>query len=207
MNATPAPKEITDYFRHNIFEAISAYNGWKMLTYSKSKAIVSEKLAERYLKIQNFHTNFFISAARSFLVNFVIMILHSFDGRDDSFSLYKADQQKTTKFVEQNKDVLEKLKKVRCKIFAHRDIKTTNQTYELPSIMDLDNFFKNIIVFYNEITSSVDNSSTMFGNAEGIKRDIELLFMNLERGEASRKLEIDIEWAWDKDSKKASDVL
>ena len=35
-----------------------------------------------------------------------------------SRAFYKADQQKTTEFVEQNKNVLEKLKKVRCKIFA-----------------------------------------------------------------------------------------
>ena len=31
--------------------------------------------------------------------------------------------------------------------------------------------------------------------------------MNLYRGEAMRKKEIDIEWVWEKNNKKASDII
>lgn len=71
----------------------------------------------------------------------------------------------------------------------------------------MDKFFEDLINLYNKLTSAVDGSATTFQNAVEIKRDIELLFMNLYRGEMMRKKEIDIEWTWEKDSKKASDLL
>lgn len=207
MVKKPTPKEIIDYFRSNIFESISSYSAWKMICYSKFKDVVPENLANRYVKIQNFHSNFFIVAEHAFLVNFVIKILHSFDKRDDSLSLYKINKSKTEKFVKNNKKVLIKLKKVRCKIFAHRDLQASGKSYKLSSVIEMDDFIKNLVDFYNEITSKTDNSSTTFMNAEKVIQDTELLFMNLERGEAVRKLEIDIKWMWDEDRKKASDVL
>lgn len=201
------PKEITDYFRSNIFESISAYSAWKMLYFSKSKGIVAENRVDSYVKIQNFHSNFFVTAEKAFLNNFVIKILHPFDKRNDSFSLYKVDKEKTEKFVEDNKLVLDKLKNVRHKLFAHRDQSAKSRTFQLPSIIEMDTFIKNLVGFYNVITSKTDNSATVFSNAEEVMRDIELLFMNLERGETIRKLEIDIDWMWKKDDKIASKLL
>lgn len=200
-------KEITDYFRSNIFEAFSAYNGWKMLFLSKSKGVVSNETAERYVEIQKYHPQFFSLTERAFLIDFVLLILHSFDKRNDSFSLYKINEKETDDFVKNNKMIISKLKALRNKIFAHKDIYTDARDYQIPSAIDLDNFFDNLIIFYNKLTSCVDDSSTIFSNAKEIKQQIELLFMNLYRGEAMRKKEIDIEWKWQKNNKKASDII
>ena len=53
----------------------------------------------------------------------------------------------------------------------------------------------------------MDQSLTLFDGAEEIKRTVELLFMNLYRGENVRLKEIDIEWTWEKDDKKISDII
>ena len=207
MSNNSTLKKITDYFRSNIFEDFSAYNGWKMIFLSKSKCVVSNEMAERYLEIQRYHPQFFYLTERAFLVNFVLLILHPFDRREDSFSLYKVNEKETDDFVNNNNVVIKKLKDLRHKVFAHKDIHTDTSDYEIPSVIDLDDFFDKLIIFYNKLTSSVDDSSTIFSNAKEIKRQIELLFMNLYRGEAMRKKEIDIEWVWEKNNKKASDII
>lgn len=205
--AKPTNKEIIDYFRSNIFEAISAYNGWKMIAYSKSKGVVSNEMAERYVEIQKYHSEFFVTTERAFLINFVILSLHSFDPRNDSYSLYQLDKKEAESFVRNNSKVITALRTLRNKLFAHRDIDAITSQYKIPPIIDLDQFFKNLVEFYNKLSNQVDKSSTIFSNAEEIKKHIELLFMNLYRGEAARKREIDVKWLWEENDKKASDVL
>jgi len=200
-------KEILDYFRLNISEALSAYNGWKMICHSKWKGILSQTMVDRYVEIQNYHPKFFVSAERAFLITFVMLSLHSFDKRDDSFSLYKVNKEELEKFMKDNDKVIECLKSVRNELFAHRDNEASTKKYNILSIIDLDLFFKNLIEFYNKLTSVIDDSSTSFANTEEIKRDIELLFMNLYRGNAVRKREIDIKWLWEENKKKASDII
>lgn len=207
MEKNDEHKKIANYFRSNIFEAFSAYNAWKMIAFSKSNGIVSNEMAERYVEIQKYHANFFVIAERSFLINFVILILHSFDKRDDSYSLYKIDRAATDKFINDNQKVLDELKNLRNKLFAHRDNDVDLNKYKIPSINDLDKLFQNLIVFYNKLTRTIDDSTTRFTSAEEIKRDIELLLQNIYRGETVRKLEIDIEWMWEKDDKKASNII
>ncbi|MGI6348278.1 MAG: hypothetical protein ACOXZ1_03760 [Patescibacteria group bacterium] len=135
------------------------------------------------------------------------MVLHPFDKRDDSFSLYKVDKEGTANFVEENKEVINKLKDLRHKIFAHKDIHTNSSDYQIPSVIDLDDFFDKLIIFYNKLTSSVNDSSTIFSNAKEIKHQIELLFINLYRGEAMRKKEIDIKYLWEENNETASDII
>lgn len=200
-------KKITDYFRSNIFESFSSYNGWKMIFLCRSKNVVSDEMAEKYIEIQRYHPQFFPLVERAFLVDFILMVLHPFDKRDDSFSLYKVNKEETENFVTENKTVIYKLKDIRHKMFAHRDIHANASDYDIPSVIDLDDFFDKLIKFYNKLTSSVDDSSTIFSNAIAIKQQIELLFMNLYRGEAVRKKEIDIEWRWKQNDKKASDII
>lgn len=207
MSVNKEHKKITDYFRSNIFESIAAYTTWKMLFLSKSKAVVSEDMANRYVEIQNYHSDFFGIVERSALVTFVILSVHSFDKRGDSYSLYKVDKNSVENFVDANKSTLENLKNLRHKLFAHRDNDADSINYQIPSVETLDTFFENLINFYNTITLQVDNSTTLFTNAYDVKSDIEELFQNLYRGEASRKREIDIDWMWRRDSKKASDIL
>jgi hypothetical protein len=203
-------KEITDYFRSNIFEAYGAYLAWKMIAHSKSMGIVPKEMAERYVEIQNYHAGFFVSAERAFLINFVLLSLHPFDTDTRAFSLLNVDAGKTKAFIEANKFTLDMLYPLRNKIFAHGDTKVKPSTldqYKIPSVEDLDQFFKNLIQFYNELTLVVDESTTIFSNAEDAKNDIEYLFMNLYRGEHARRQEDDIKYLWEESNKKASDVL
>lgn len=203
-------KEITDYFRSNIFESINAYSSWKMILGSRSSGMIPADMAERYVKIQTYHSDFFLGAERAFLFQFVIQILHSFDPRTDSVSLYQVDKNTTEKFVLENEKVIQALRDVRNKIFAHRDIKTNQEKlneYKIPSMNDLDQFFKNLIDFYNSLTNITDRSHTAFDNAYNIKHDIENLFMNVQRGETIRIQEIDIKWMWSENNQKASDIL
>lgn len=203
-------KEITDYFRANIFESIVAYSAWKMIFGSRSTGMMPPDMAEHYIKIQNYHSGFFPSVENAFLFQFVIKVLHSFDSRTDSFSLYVVDKVLTEKFVLENEKIINALKSVRNKIFAHRDIsinQETSKNYTIPSMNDLDQFFNNLIEFYNSLTLIVDDSSTVFNNAYEIKKEIEFLFMNIQRGERARIEEINIKWKWQENGKKASDIL
>ena len=197
--------EVLNYFRSNIFEAYAHYNAWKVIFGSKSKGIVSEELANKYLEIQKYHNGFFILAEKAFLISFTLLSLHSFDDQQDSLSLYKLDRNKTLDFLKNNKATVTKLRILRNKLFAHKDVFLANG--EIPSINDLDTFFKNLILLYNEFTKDIEGSKTDFGRAEEIKNDTEALFMNLYRGENVKRKEIEIEWDWNQNNKKISDIL
>lgn len=199
-------KEITDYFRSNIFEARAAYFGWKVLSGSRSTGIVSKEMVERYVEIQSYHSTFFTLAERAFLVQFVLLSLHAFDSDSRSFSLYKVDETKTREFMLANKTTLDMLFDLRNKLFAHKD-GITNNEYKIPSLDSLDKFFLNLMEFYNVLTSSVDGSHTIFSNTEEIKHDLEHMFMNLYRGHHARKKEIDIDYLWLKNNGKISDKV
>ena len=198
---------ILSYFRTNLYESYQAYNAWKIIAFSKSKGLLSEEMAEKYVEIQKYHPNFFMAAEHAFLVNFIMLILHSFDKYDDSHSLCRVDENETENFIKDNVKVIGKLKKARNKIFAHRDIKKDPKNFPIPSLIDLDDFFKNLFKFYNRLCSKIESSFTYFTNAEEIKRDIENLFINLYRGELNRKNKIEIKYLWEENTKKISDII
>ena len=200
-------KLIIKYFLGNIFEAKSYYTGWKMIYHARSIGVVSKEMAERYVAIQKQAGSFFPLTGRAFLISFVMLICHIFDKRSDSMSLEKVDKTLCNKFFNENKKVIEALKKVRDKIFAHRNIQIDPKEIIVPSVDDLDGFFGNLEKLYNELSSKIDNSSAWFDNVENIKREIELVYMNLDRGEMMRRKEIDIEWMWEKDPNKISDKI
>lgn len=162
------------------------------------------------LKYKDITDRFFTLSERAFLITFVMLLLHPFDKDVRSFSLLKVDKVKTERFTEENKEILEELNLVRNKIFAHSDINPETGTlklYTVPSVERLDKFFKDLIVFYNNLCKGVDDSYTVFDNAESVKQDVEALFMNLYRGESVRRKNIDIEWRWEKDDRKISDLI
>jgi hypothetical protein len=203
-------KEITDYFRSNIFEAYSHYNVWKMIAYSKSKGVVSEEMANKYVEIQKYHNSYFSIAERASLLSFVILVLHPFDGDNRANSLYKVDDKGTKKFIKDNKETIGELFLVRNKVLAHRDIEVNSvnkDKYKIPSVDRLDIFFENLITFYNQICREVDNSSTIFDDALDLKNDVEGLFMSLYRGEKMRVTEIDVDYFWNENNKKISDII
>jgi hypothetical protein len=200
-------KSIIKYFLGNIFEAKSHYTGWKMIHHARSAGVVSKEMAERYVGIQKQAGSFFLIAERSFLIAFIVLISHAFDKRSDSMSLEKVDRNIFNKFFTENKKVISSLLKARNNIFAHKNMKIDLKEIIIPSVDDLDKFFSNLEEFFNKLSSKIDNSFTWFDNVEELKREIELMYMNLDRGEMMRRKEIDIEWAWEKDPGKISDKI
>jgi hypothetical protein len=200
-------KEQLDYFRGNIFEAKSAYNAWKMIVFSRWSAYVGQDMAEKYTKIQKYHGDFFGLIERSFLLHWVVLVLHCFDKRGDVFSLRKIAPKEYNKFMKDatNVKIFENLKNARDSLFAHRAKNIKGK--EIGNVEDLDIFWKNIEDFYNKICHDFDRSRTMFGNTDNVKHDIENLFMNLERGEFIRKNEIDIKYSWKENPKRISNIL
>lgn len=201
--------EILTYFRSNIFEAKTSYNAWKMLYCSKSKNIVGEKMADRYVKIQKNHNNFFGIAERSFFISWVILILHAFDKNNKSYSLKKVDLQLYDSFLSEhnNQSMIDNFKTVRDKLLAHRDGDVKPEDRKMPSIDETDKFFDRLEEFYNKLCGLKENSSTSFQNTEEVKRDTERLFINVERGENIRLKEIDIKYNWEEDDNKVSNKI
>ncbi|MEK7565372.1 MAG: hypothetical protein AAB394_03810 [Patescibacteria group bacterium] len=200
-------KEQLDYFRDNIFEAKSVYNGWKMIVYSKWVAYVGQDLAEKYVKIQSYHKDFFYLAERSFLFHWVLLVLHCFDPRKDSFSLRKIARQETELFLKesQNKKIFSNLKIVRDTLLAHRSKAIKKR--DIGSMEELDLFFKNIEDFYNKILDNLGKSKVMFQRTDDIKYDIEDLFMNIEGGELARKNKLDGDWSLKGNLNRISNIL
>jgi hypothetical protein len=199
--------DVIKYFQTNIFEALSAYNAWKMIYFSKSKGVVPEDMAEKYVEIQKYHPVFFILIEKAFLINFVIILLHAFDKNNDSFSLFKINSRKTEKFILDNIQTITSLKKLRDKLFAHKDKNIDMSSLKVPSIESLDIFFENLITFYNKIHNKITKSVTIFTKTEDVKKDIEELFKNIYRGEQIRKNEINIKWSWEENDKKISNMI
>lgn len=200
-------KLIIRYFLGNIFEAKSAYTEWKMVHHARSVGVVSKVMAERYTEIQKQYGSFFTLTERACLISFVILICQVFDKRSDSMSLEKVDKKAYQDFFDENKVVIEQLKEVRHNIFAHRNIQIDPKGILIPSVDDLDMFFSNLENLYNTLSLKVDNSTAWFDNVENLKREIEFLYMNLERGDMMRRKEIDIKWMWEKDPNKISDKI
>ena len=199
--------EIIKYFRGNIYESYGAYNAWKMICHSKSLGIVGEEMANKYVEIQKVYPEFFGLTERAHLVTFIVLVLHPFDRRKDSCSLFKLDRKSTKAFIETHTVILESLKNVRDKLFAHKSIGVKTESLTIPSVDDLDDFYEKLVEFYNFLSKSIEDSTTLFGNAEGVKNEIENLFKNIERGECVRKKEVDLKWYWDENTNRASEKL
>lgn len=134
------------------------------------------------------------------------MICHVFDNDSRSYSLAKVDSESYNNFVSDNENsfVIEQLKTARNKLFAHRDSGIDPKSITIPSVEKVDSFFNRLEDLYNKHSGIVEKSATSFNFAEDVKHVMEILYMNLERGEAVRLKEIDIEWLWEKDDNKAS---
>jgi hypothetical protein len=203
-------KSVTNHFRGNIFESLTYYTAWKTIAYSKAIPVVGKVMAEKYVEIQHIHAEFFTMSERACLISFIMLVLHPFDTDIRSFSLHKVDKSKTDNFIKNNREVLDALSLVRNKVFAHSDIDPTTGTlkyYPVPSLDTLDQFYINLIDFYNELCREVDDSTTIFENAKNTKYEIESLFMNIERGESTRRKEIDIEYLWSAKGTRISDII
>ncbi|MBC7766710.1 hypothetical protein H7Y21_01825 [Arenimonas sp.] len=201
-------KKIIEYFVGNIFEAKSYYTQWKMIAYAKSITIVGESMVKRYLEIQQSYPGFFMTTERASLISFVTLIHHNFDDtRTDNMSLDKVDKEIYDKFKTENFEVIKKLKDVRNKLFAHKSMTVDPKDLEVPSLVDLDNFFVNLEGFFNILNAKVNNSTTWFDNVYTLKNEIEILYMSIERGEEIRKKEIDIRYLWEENPNKISNKI
>lgn len=193
----PTTREILDYFQESVFESHCAFWGWKLIAYSKSNAVLSDDRARFYVDIQKQYPVFFLFTERSFLMHFVIKVLHCFDGDSRSYSLRKVDESKTNDFIKENKEVIDMLYDLRDQLFAHRDLHVTKSTldeYKIPSLNSLDDFFNRLFAFYNQLSAIALDKSVIFTNTDQVKHDIERLFQDLHRGASSRKVAFDIEF-------------
>lgn len=200
-------KKQIQYFRGNIIEAKMAYQSWKMIYHARAIPIVGQELADRYVKIQKYYPNFFITAERVYLMAYVMLLCHAFDDkRNDSYSLDKLGKAEYDEFMASvdNKSVVSQLKFARHKLFAHRDNKINPEDIKLPSLEILDNFFNAVEALYNKITARIEDSNTMFNNANDIKYEIERLYLDIERARAVPLIEVEIKQILDKNSGRIS---
>ena len=194
-----------EYFRGNILESFSSYNGWRTILLSRSSTELGSDLANFYVDIQGKHMHFFVISERSMLVSFVVLTLQAVDRRRDVFSLLKIDSKKTLNFIQENKVILDKLKKVRDEIFAHKSQVEIER--EIPSMNDIDKYFENLFKFYNQLSLETDKSVTNFSDGNRIIQDIECAMLNIHRGDAVRKVEVDIKWKSEENPKKLSRMI
>jgi len=197
-------KEALKHFRLSIIDAKLAYTLFKSLYQSRDKEFVGEELFEKYFWTQKQH-NIFVQIEHNAVSVFIIKILHGFDNDRRSLTLRDIDEKAYKDFVDdtKNKKVLEKIKTLRDKTIAHYD-KDQNRKNELPLFSDIDLFFERLQTFYNDVSKKVEDSVTLFGQDEDLKRELEKMLMNLYVGEKIRLLNIDVEWKWDKNPKKIS---
>ncbi len=108
-----------------------------------------------------------------------------------------------TETKEENKLVIDKIRKLRCKSIAHFDKKQPiNKT--LPSFEKIDKFFINLEDFYNGLCGKIENSITYFKQDKDLKDNLEKVLQNLYVGEKNRLLGIEVECGWKDNHKKIS---
>lgn len=200
-------KDQVKYFLGSILEAKIAYNAWKMIVYSRLTSYVGEEMANKYVEIQEYHGTFFTLVERSLFFHWVLVVLHCFDPRQDTFSLDKVNKKLADEFKrnQENKEVLTRLKNIRDSLLAHRAKRIKGR--EIGSVESLEKFFKNIEDLYDKIRSGFDKTSVSFHSSNDIKHEVENLFMNIYKGEQVRRNEIDIDLLWGSDPKRISNVL
>jgi len=173
-------ENVIKYFLNNIFEAESAYYAWKA-----SAFVEDEKEKERVDKIRNIHPDFFTISTRALLIMWIVLICHIDDKRKDNISLDMINKNSYKIFFENNKDVIERIKRIRNKLFAHKSI-NEDKDIKIPPLEELDNFFKNLEVYYNKLNKEIRNSTADFGNAYEYDKKLNHLYSNIERGEKVR---------------------
>lgn len=202
-------QEAIKYFRLNIIDAKLAYTLFKSLYLSRAESVVGKVLAEKYLWTQKQCGGFFIFIEHCAVVSFIIKILHGFDKdfKDRALTLKDIDKQSYVDFINQssNKEIIEKIRKIRNKIIAHHD-KTNEINQDLPSFKKIDAFFKRLEEFYDNLAKRINNSSTIREQDQDLKNDLEKVLQNLFIGEKIRLLNIELKWDWQENNKKISNT-
>ena len=198
-------KMAIEHFRLSIIDAKLAYTLFKSLYLSRSEKEVGKELFEKYFWVQKQHSDFFTIVEHCAVNTFVVKILHGFDNDERSLTLKDICQDAYGDFVnvENNKEVLDGIRKLRNKNFAHFDKKQEHKK-TLPSFEKIDMFFKNLEKFYNMLSSKFEKSTTLFGQDEDLKFSMENVLQNLYVGEKIRLLNIEMKWEWNENPKKIS---
>jgi len=172
---------------------------------SRVESIVGKELFDKYFWTQKQHCGFFKMVEYCALNTFIVKVLHGFDNNRQALTLRDIDKYAYVKFLdkEENKRVLEKVKKLRNKVIAHFDKKQPIEK-KLPSFEKIDLFFINLQNFYNNISKKIERSTTFFEQDKDFRREIEKVLQNLYIGEKNRLLGIESKWDWEKNPKKIS---
>ena len=197
-------KEAINHFRLSIIDAKLAYTLFKALYQSRAESIVGKQLFEKYFWVQKQHKIFNLIENNAVNV-FIIKILHGFDNNNDALTLRDIDKDAYTAFlnIKENRDIIDKIKKLRDKSITHFDKKQPADK-QLPTFEEIDSFFDRLEKFYNDLCKKIESSVTIFEQDTDLKREIEKVLKNLYIGEKIKLLNIEMEWEWDKNPKKIS---
>ncbi|MBU4480248.1 hypothetical protein KKG48_02285 [Patescibacteria group bacterium] len=197
-------KEAINHFRLSIIDAKLSYTLFKLLYQSRAESIVGKQLFEKYFWVQKQH-NIFKLIEHNAVEVFVVKILHGFDNNDNALTLRDIDEDAYAKFIEreENKHILDKIRRLRRKSVAHFDKKQPTDK-KLPTFKEIDTFFINLQQFYNDLCGKIESSVTIFKQDEDLKRELEKVLKNLYVGEKIRLLNIELEYDWEKNPKKIS---
>ena len=134
-------KEALRHFRLSIIDAKLAYTLFKSLYQSRAESIVGKQLFDKYFWVQKQHGSFFKMVEYCAVNTFIVKILHGFDNNEKTLTLRDIDKNAYMKFInkKENKQVLEKIKKLRDKVVAHFDKKQPIEK-KLPSFEEIDLF-------------------------------------------------------------------
>lgn len=135
-----------------IFLAQNAYGFWKAIK-QNIDIVVGKDRAEKNVKILNFYKLFFRTVQHSLETTFIIELYKFFDKRKDVLKLVEDDscevglakstisdqgRQRVKSIVEENKAVINQIKKLRKELFAHdkknKDIPMIPPTNELDAL-------------------------------------------------------------------------
>ena len=200
-----------------IYEAERAYILWKAICYSRNTTVVPKDLATKYCITQGITPHFFNTIERLALSLFIVNIFKVFDTNKKSYSFNNIDKEATKSFTNNN-PTYELLKKLRHQIYAHNDIKKTDiPPKAIPSVFDLDLFFKNIHIFYKKLITDHKINDPLLGVdtdflINKLLEEIELVFMSIYSFQMSNETKQqakyeNIDLLWNDNPKKISTVF
>ncbi len=198
-------KEAIEHFRLSIIDAKLAYTLFKTLYLSRSESVVGKVLAEKYLRIQKLYGGFLFLVEHCAVDAFVMKILHGFDNNDDSLTLKDIDTQSYKDFIDNNdnKKVIEKIRKIRNKRIAHYN-KKIKTVFDLPPFVKIDSFFKKLEEFYDSLTKRIENSGTIREQDQDLRNNLDMIMQDLFIGREVRLLNIELKYNWQDNIKNIS---
>lgn len=196
-------REMIHLLSSRMHSGFVSYHIWKWLEQSRNINIGNE-FVEKNLKILNRQPNFFHTVLRNSFYGFIIDLCMFFDKQAPSLSIDKIIDKinlspdeilKICTIRDSQNYQLKKLKDIRDKEVAHLDLNIDRTTTNTVLYTDIEKLFASVQEIFNIVTNNFDSSIWTWPHIEpAVKREMELIFNNLERGENIRIEEINRKW-------------